>query len=284
MSAGVACLKHQAMRSDASILFLALYAQADPTLAQSGKFEPSRPVPYAHIREADVMWARRVWHMIDLREKMNLPLYYPETPIEGRGSLFDVIRNAVLSDGMITAYDDRIGRGDEFLTPLSMDQVRDLLMRTDTIFTTDIDTGGTVWVAATRPVEGRDLLAYKIKEDWIFDRQRSVLDIRIIGIAPVVADLGPDGEVRGHRTLFWLYYPECRHVLSAHEAFDRLNDANRLSLEEFITQRRFRSQVIKVANVHDRDIHEHQTGLDALLEAERQLRSLAVFEPDLWHH
>ncbi|MFN9324264.1 MAG: hypothetical protein ACK6A5_02620, partial [Flavobacteriales bacterium] len=49
-----------------------------------------RVVPYTHIREADVMWARRVWRTIDLREKMNHPLYYPTEAINDRKSLFDV--------------------------------------------------------------------------------------------------------------------------------------------------------------------------------------------------
>ncbi len=31
-----------------------------------------RAIPYAHLREADVMWSKRVWRVIDLREKMNL--------------------------------------------------------------------------------------------------------------------------------------------------------------------------------------------------------------------
>ena len=42
-----------------------------------------RVVQYAHLREADVMWSKRVWRTIDLREKMNHPLYYPEEPIGG---------------------------------------------------------------------------------------------------------------------------------------------------------------------------------------------------------
>ena len=35
------------------------------------------PLPYAYLREADVMWSKRIWRIIDLNEKMNLPLKYP---------------------------------------------------------------------------------------------------------------------------------------------------------------------------------------------------------------
>ncbi|MFB0923850.1 MAG: hypothetical protein QMB65_00990 [Vicingaceae bacterium] len=54
-----------------------------------------RVVPYTHVREADVMWHRRVWRTIDLREKINHPLYYPIQKIEDRKSLFDVIKDAI---------------------------------------------------------------------------------------------------------------------------------------------------------------------------------------------
>ena len=28
---------------------------------------------YDHVREADVFWEKRIWRVIDVREKMNLP-------------------------------------------------------------------------------------------------------------------------------------------------------------------------------------------------------------------
>ena len=33
-------------------------------------------IPYDHIREADVFWQKRIWRVIDSREKMNLPFRY----------------------------------------------------------------------------------------------------------------------------------------------------------------------------------------------------------------
>ena len=33
-------------------------------------------VPYEYVREADVTWSKRVWSVIDLREKFNHPLYW----------------------------------------------------------------------------------------------------------------------------------------------------------------------------------------------------------------
>jgi hypothetical protein len=35
-------------------------------------------------------------------------------------------------------------------------------------------------------VDGDEIVGYELKEDWFFDKERSVLDVRIIGIAPVV--------------------------------------------------------------------------------------------------
>ncbi|MBK7970876.1 MAG: hypothetical protein IPK08_19225 [Bacteroidetes bacterium] len=36
-----------------------------------------QPVQLSYLREADVMWSKKVWRIIDLKEKMNLPFYYP---------------------------------------------------------------------------------------------------------------------------------------------------------------------------------------------------------------
>lgn len=242
-----------------------------------------RVVPYTHIREADVMWARRVWRQIDLREKINHPLYYPTTPTTDRKSLFDVIRQGLLVDGSITAYDDGLGEGDQFKKALLPMEVKQLLEKRDTLQTEDPDTGELKEVIIDNPITAGDVISYKLKEDWIFDKQRSVVDIRIIGIAPVIADKGSDGEFRGPKTLFWLYFPECRYVFANWDSFNRENDSERRSFEDLFWKRQFSSYITKWSNVYDRSVNMYKTGLDALLEGEEIKQALFEFEHDLWN-
>lgn len=242
-----------------------------------------RVVPYPHIREADVMWEKRVWRTIDLREKINHPLYYPTSPTTDRKSLFDVIRQGLLVDGSLTAYDDFLGDGDQFKKPLLASELQGILERIDTLTRENVDTGEMEQVLVPTKVEARDVLWYKLKEDWIFDKQRSKLDIRIIGIAPMIADKDESGALRGRKTLFWLYFPECRYVFANWEVFNRENDAERRSFEDLFWKRQFNSYITKVSNVYDRQINEYKTGIDALLESEEIKQDLFIFEHDLWN-
>ena len=65
-----------------------------------------RVIPYTYLREADVMWSKRVWRIIDLREKLNHDMYFPIDVIAGRRSLMQVIWDGGTKDGSITAYGD----------------------------------------------------------------------------------------------------------------------------------------------------------------------------------
>jgi gliding motility associated protien GldN len=243
-----------------------------------------RVVPYTHIREADVMWARRIWRTIDLREKMNHPLYYPTEAINDRKSLFDVIKQGLLVDGSITAYDPGpLADDDEFKKPLLAADLREMFMKIDTQYTESLETGDMEMVIQEIPLETRDIKMYRLKEDWIFDKQRSTLDIRIIGLAPMKEIRGEDGELRGYRPLFWLYYPECRYVFANWDAFNRENDAERRSFEDIFWKRQFSSYITKWSNVYDRQINVYKTGLDALLEGEEIKQALFEFEHDLWN-
>lgn len=242
-----------------------------------------RVVPYPHIREADVMWYHRVWRDIDLTEKINHPLYYPTDPINDRKSLFDVIKDGLLVDGSITAYDPGAdGWSDEFQKPLLTQQIKDKLQRIDTTIRENLN-GEMEQFIQTIETKSEDIRRYRIKEDWIFDKQRSVMDIRIIGIAPMKASKGPDGDIRGYEPLFWLYFPELRYVLVNWEVFNRENDAERRSFDHVFWTRQFNSTIIKESNTYNRNIAEYKTGISGVLEGEEIKQKLFEFEHDLWN-
>ena len=83
--------------------------------------------PYPTLREADVMWSKRVWRVIDLREKMNHPLYYPDSPMLDRKSLFDVIIDAAIKEGRITLFDNP-ATDDQFRYEMSATEAKNKLV------------------------------------------------------------------------------------------------------------------------------------------------------------
>jgi len=241
-----------------------------------------RVIPYAHLREADVMWSKRVWRVIDLKEKMNQPLYYPATPILDRKSLYDVIKDAALNDGSITCF-DQPAFDDEFRYDMTKSELEAKLFKWDTLQTEDPTTGEMKSAPTKDVVEGNEITQYWIKEDWFFDKQRSVLDVRIIGICPLTVKKSDAGEILGSTPLFWIYYPEARPIFANQEVYMRHNDAERRTLEDIFWKRMFSSYVRKESNVYDRTISEYKVGIDALLEADRVKEDIFKYEHDLFH-
>jgi gliding motility associated protien GldN len=240
-----------------------------------------RVIPYTHVREADVMWHKRVWRTIDLREKINHPLYYPIQKIEDRKSLFAVIKDAIF-EGTITAYDET---SDEFEMPLTTAESEKLLQRAEVVALYD-DNGDeidgasdTTWV----PYESQDIIEYRLKEDWFFDNERSIMDVRIMGICPIRLEFDENGNSKGKVAMFWIYFPEARYVFANYDVFNRQNDAERRSFEDIFWKRMFNSYAYKKSNVYDRYNNEYLDNLDLLLEAEKIKEEIFTMEHDLWH-
>ena len=262
-----------------------------------------RVVQYAHLREADVMWGKRVWRTLDMREKMNHKLYYPLEKLSDRLCLYDVIKYGALEEGSLTIYDLKgLELDDKFRFPVrpSNGNVSDpeYKKRLESFFVyaeerdsidddgnvAIDDDGNDIKIEEITPFEPRDIIKYRIKEDWFFDKQRSVLDVRIIGLAPVVYSKNPlTQEIDGEKTLFWLYFPECRDVFQNFFVYNPENDAQRMSFDDLFWKREFSSYINKESNVFDRSVSPNYEGLDALLESERIRNEIFLFEHDLWH-
>lgn len=241
-----------------------------------------RPIPYTSLREADVMWSKRVWRQINLKEKINHPLYYPTSPILDRKSLFDVLVDGAIKNGTISCFDQG---DDEFRLEYTKSEVQAKLVSWDSSATTeDPVTGEQISAPVKNETKAENITQYQIKEDWFYDKQRSVLDVRIIGLMVLKAKYDPStGEVLGETGLFWVYFPEIRQSLANQEVYMRHNDAERRTLEDIFWKRMFSSYVIKESNVYDRMIGDYTKGLNALLESERIKTEIFNLEHDLWH-
>ncbi len=243
--------------------------------------EEKKPIPLAYVREADVLWEKRVWQVIDLREKINLPLYFPNTTIDDRQSLMQVLM-ASINEGAIQAFQD-----DEFTLTYTPEEIRNQYAREETRTLTrpnpPYEEYDTTFVI---PLNPEDVTKYRIKENWFFDSKRSVLDVRIIGLCPVRERFDPEtGESLGDQPLFWVYFPEARNVLVNAEVFNRQNDAQRMSFDDLFLRRMFNSYIYKESNVYDRLIQEYiENGLDQLLEAEKIKTDIRNYELDLWEY
>jgi gliding motility associated protien GldN len=121
-----------------------------------------------------------------------------------------------------------------------------------------------------------------LKEEWFFDKQRSVMDVRILGICPLVNSYDENDNLLGYEQMFWIYFPEARPVLAQSIVFNRHNSAERRTYDEIFWKRQFGSYIHKEENVYDREITDYASGMDALLEAERIKNELAEFEHSLW--
>jgi gliding motility associated protien GldN len=239
-----------------------------------------RYIPYTHLREGDVTWEKRVWRTIDIREKVNQPLYYPKEPNVSRISIMQLMTKYILS-GQIIAFTD-----EEFLVPYEKSAIRDkMVIKADSVDQEQFDEQGnsyTIRVAGAIDSTWiyENFCEIELKEDWFFDKQKSVLEVRIVGMGFNVQLKGK--EDLGCNNFFWVYFPACRPFFAKHEVFNTKNDSERRTFEDIFWKRQFNSSLKKESNVYDRRVIDYAKGIDALLESDRIKQDIFRFEHDLW--
>lgn len=254
---------------------------------QRDHIKDKKPIPYPHIREADVMWSKLIWRIIDLREKMNQPLYFPTQQMGDRMNLTQLLMTAV-QNGELTAFatDDPLN---EFRKPITYDEVLQEFEAEDVVQeVVDVETGGYRMDTIAGEIRLDEVKQILVKELWFFDRKRSVLDVRIIGLCPIRLYYKPgdyNKEDLQRKKLFWVKYPDARNVLASSEVFNPWNDAELRSFDEIFYKRFFDSFVVQESNLHNnRMIQDYAIGIESLLEGERVENEVFRFEHDLWEY
>lgn len=235
-----------------------------------------KPIPYRHQREADVMYAMQIERIMDTREKQNLICNWP------KNRLVDVVFDAA-ERGQIRAY-----KNDSMRSYFSADTVKTMLGEK---INTEVESrdypGEFVVCQIWNPMPLEDIVKWKIKEEWLFDKQSGQFHPRIVSIAPIYT-LTVDGVDLGEYEAFYVDWDEVRNVLIKEETFNRHNDGARLSYYDFFEQRLFTSFVTKEPNVFDDPYALYaewqDNPLGQQIEGQRKKEKLMNWESDLWQY
>lgn len=270
-----------------------------------------KPMEYAPLREADVLWSQLIWSVIDLREKMNHPMYFPTEKKGNWKSLMQAILDATTdttegNPNPLRVYDD------EYLTiPYTMQGIRENTGTMATIPIIDPDYGDIIGDSSIFVSWGtKEVFQYMLKYQYFIDKQRSVKDERLLYVAPMFwyeplttgaqtessSYEESDGEggdedmptvsSRKWRRFGYLYFKEMRPMLATTEIFNPQNNAQRRTYDDIFVQEHYSSFIRAEENVHDnRNIFEYTVnGMDQRLEGDKIKEKIRTREHEMWEY
>jgi gliding motility associated protien GldN len=245
----------------------------------------STPIPWQYLREDDILWKKRVWREIDTREKPNVGFRYTGDEQSGGGMFIEILIDAI-KRGKIKAYSNFDERFTQVLTKDAL--MEQLIPPPDTSIIVDPVTGQETVRIIRNDFNPERITKYRIKEDWIFDRNVGAMIVRIVGIAPVMAVIGDAGDYRGDKAIFWIYYPDCRNLLAQYEVFNPHNDIARYTWDEFFESRQFSSKITKVSNpfgplgTGGMNYRDNMSPMESLYENQNAANEIFNKEHDMW--
>ena len=239
---------------------------------QKEMFSDKKYLEYPHVDEKDIMWSKVVYEEIDLSEKFNHPLFFPNDNLyeTERRSLWRTIREAILDGRIDVIYMDN---NNKFRYVMPLDDAKKKIKNTVSINGTD----------KSEVLKSSDISYYRIKGVWYVDKRIGEMRYRLLGIMPFGKDL-INKENKEPVPLFWLWYKDLRPILHEQLVLDDRNNVSRISFDQLLTSRRFTSRIIGMDNVfNDKYIEDYVTDpFMQLIESERLKNVIRDFEQDLW--
>ena len=258
------------------------FAQADPAGSYpKNDLEHHHPLAYPPLREADVVFCKRIERIIDTREKKNAVMNWPKNPL-----------SAIVHDLVDVGDSNSVGelmvyRNDSLANPMLIKDINHEGQDCETV---------SIWIGPG-PYDYKDttictnydfsqIKRWEIVEDWIFDKQSSQFFPRIVAIAPLYSP-ALNGVALNEQPMFYISWAKIRPFLAKEEIFNRESDV-RISYLDFFEQRLFSSYITKESNDKDlaiKDMPEFKTNpMEALYESQRIKEELINKEQGLWEY
>lgn len=301
--------------------------QVEDTLVES----QDKPLEYGYIDNRDVLWSKVVWEKIDLKQKVNFLLLYPtqDNGASDRRSLYKVLMDAI-AEGARDSTSSK-GITEVYATSYFKKRIsyEDILSSTKSVFLPNValDILGQYGVTGTEHVDkfinralagtlsnypkeyseqlitqmepylvpteitSRDILEYRIKGMWYFDKLQGEMRYRLLGIAPAGHDIRSQNQsFSGDPQIvnyFWIWFPDARQALHNAKVLNNENGSMPYSYDHILNSRRFDAVIYKTQNMYeDREVSEYiqDNALLQLLESNRIKEEIRNFELDMWSY
>jgi hypothetical protein len=259
------------------------------------------PLSLRPIHEENVMYKTTLWRRIDLREKQNQPLFAKGAEITKH--LIDAVKA-----GLIVAYSN-----DSLTQQLTLDQFNErLMMKVEggglsqeekaAGFSTGGDDGWggdnggakpaadgtTATASASDGVEifANQLTSLELKEDWVFDKQRSRQYFDILTMTLIVP--ADQTELGFDRPIATFKYKELERYFRSNPKciwYNTANVAQHKNLADAFELRLFHGKIIKKSNALDKFLDDiYKSPREGMLKSEQLEHELMEFEHNLWEY
>lgn len=248
-------------------------------------------MPYAYLREDDVVWETMVWRKIDFREKFNQFFYFPtetDRNTDGRVNLINTVM-AALKDGAIEAFDD-----EDFKIPKDYEKIYNELNRerqtSIPIYDPETDEEiGSRDTVIREEFDPTSVYTIRLKESWYIEKNDTRQKVRILGLQFIYnyCRMSDDGDNNCQTvSMFWIPMNDMRvrNALVKMPAYDENNSRTIRTYDDIFIERYFDSYVDRVSNRMNRTIASYLTGTDAILESQRIEEEIFNIESDMWEY
>lgn len=241
---------------------------------QANSMEDAVPFAYPEVNKKNIRFYKRVWRDIDLKDEKNTILAIPGN------SLIEVVMKAI-EKGKLSLYspDD-----DSFKGRLSAQE--GIARFADSVLVPIFDGEGNQIDSkmALNEFDPARVTKFRIKEDIFFDKQRSRLETRIIGVAPLmnITTSAELAESVGATPAFWLYFPQLRYSLVQVDISDPDKGLYDMTMDDFFVQNKFASTIVRESSPGMlQNLKETENG-GQQLDGKKVEEKLEAYKKKLW--
>lgn len=235
--------------------------------------------PAAATMSEDVVWRRDIYREIDLNEKENSGLYYPEEPNGDQVNLFTYIFKLMIT-GKIKVYEYRLDGNESFTDSARVKPLQ--FLDDQSIY---YERNGKSLHIDNSDIPSQLVKKYYLKESAYYDQASATFHKKVVALCPIKVSTDDFGDGDQNYPLFWVKYDDLAPFLAKQTIMTSdLNNAATMSADDYFTKNKYKGSIYKTNNMLGKTLHEIAGDDEAKFTAEQKKieNEIAAFEKNLF--